>query len=129
MKIDIYVPTGEVRPVKLNDWYYCDNMWFQWINNNISIESYPIGIRHQIEVPDDSNRLSWFISNNPHCVGVITIPRPKKVKKWLWEAHFGKITLKTDKPYSEKDMRQEFFNMGSETQWHTVEGTEIEVEI
>lgn len=132
MKIDVFVPTGEIRQLKLNDWYFCDNMWFQWINNNMSVESHPIGIWHQIEVPSNADAISISaICSNPvqyPQIAHFPIPRPKKkVKKWQWvlSCISSQEAFVPAGYYTEEGIKQAYPNRGY---YHKVMETEIETD-
>lgn len=117
MKIDIYVPTGEIRKAKQGEWLYDGTKWTQWAFPGESSESYPIGIHHQIEVPDSLKVESIkIIGMNASCelgqtsieLDEIDLPRPKKVKKWQWlyQTPVGKLWLLTCGHYAtEEKMR------------------------
>ena len=84
MLIDLFIPTGEVRKVKPGEYSTCEGGWEFWPEGSVLL--YPIGIRHQIEVPDDAE-VAIMHKKLPDSkwIEALYIPRPKKkVKKWNW---------------------------------------------
>lgn len=89
MIVYLFMPTGEIRPPKVNEWYMLDdgafNYWHDWYANN---SPFPIFTRHEIEVPETTEFITVIPFNGPGDntkSTYIEIKKPKpKVKKWMW---------------------------------------------
>jgi hypothetical protein len=88
MKITVFVPTGEVRTSKPDEWIFdnCTLPYFQQAPPGVD-SKWPIFTRHEIEAPDDANTLTIQSRGSCQTPPAIHIPIPqpkKKVKKWQW---------------------------------------------
>lgn len=88
MKAYLFIETGEIRPVKQEEWYLSDSTIRRAFNNNITIKDVILS-RHVIDIPDGKTTFVAFPSDAPMGTFIpgtaVPIPRPKKkVKKWRW---------------------------------------------
>jgi hypothetical protein len=108
MKITVIVPTGETRAPGKGEYAFDNNRWIgatdYWYG------AYPIGIAHEIEVPDTAHALSLHGQRSVadyFYIKDIPLPRPKKkVKKWRWviKEHPENIYLVSIGLYTEKEI-------------------------
>jgi hypothetical protein len=127
MKITIIIPTGETRAPGKGEYAFDNNRWIgatdYWYG------AYPIGIAHEIEVPDTAHALSLHGQRSVadyFYIKDIPLPRPKKkVKKWQWAlpCRVGDGCFNTFH-MTEDEMKKTFIPIW----YHKIDETEIEVE-
>jgi hypothetical protein len=124
MIVTIIVPTGEVRQARAGEYYQLeDNTWT--IPTSWTVGKYPIGIAHEVEVPEGSIGINIQPYNKVECWTTnIPLPRPK-VKKWQWVVLESlKGTHLYTMPRTQDEIKERFPN----AYWyHKISETEIEV--
>ena len=131
MKAYLFIETGEIRPVKQEEWYLSDSTIRRAFNNNITIKDVILS-RHEIDIPERANNMTVAFQHIDGCLRGsishvdISIPRPKKkVKKWRWvfADDYGLHLSSTE--YSLEAWKR----YDGDFEWsHSIPQTEIEVE-
>jgi len=129
MKAHLFVPTGEVRPPKTNEWYmsYDGSLG---VCKTFGVYELPIFTRHEIEIPDYAHSLQinaiYGTGNIQNFYAeLIRFPicqKKPKVKKWKWVCGYkGSVDV--------TGYRTERQLPGFVYDWyHKIPETEIEVE-
>jgi hypothetical protein len=128
MIVTIIVPTGEVRQARAGEYYQLEDATWT-IHMSWTVGKYPIGIAHEIEMPEGATFLIPLWGSSTYGVkDAIPLPRPKvKVKKWQWvmkdETELNGL-LFTSGHYTD----EEFLNDWRPKGWyHKIDETMIEV--
>jgi hypothetical protein len=130
MTVTIIVPAGEVRTPKKGDLFKDDKG--KWVYAAIDFSDYgqyPIGITHEIEVPENVTYLipTWC-SSTYGVKDAIPLPRPKVyTKKWQWVMKDGSSVSGAHITCGAYTL-EEFLNDWSPKGWyHKIDETMIEV--
>jgi len=125
MKCYLFVPTGERREVKNDEYYLADNnSIIHRVHQNFGLV-HPIVTLHEIEVPDNTPKLLVCRGGEDLCyypIKEIVIKKPK-VKKWIWAYKSGyDRTALTPYPMTEQEVK----SYAPCPWYHKIDETEIE---
>jgi hypothetical protein len=129
MTVTIIVPTGEIRQARAGEYYQLEDATWT-IPMSWTVGKYPIGIAHEIEVPEKYARIRLYAGSTSSIYGDwlqdIPLPRPK-VKKWQWvmkdETELNGL-LFTSGHYTDEEFLNDWHPQGW---YHKIDETMIEV--
>jgi hypothetical protein len=128
MTVTVIVPTGEIRQARAGEYYQLEDATWT-IPMSWTVGKYPIGIAHEIEVPEKYARIRLYAGSTTSIYGDwlqdIPLPRPKvKVKKAWWLMFHPQFDTPCIHFGTEEIVKTAWPNMVS---YYKVEETEIEV--
>jgi hypothetical protein len=125
MTITVIIPTGEIRQAQGGEYYQLEDATWT-IHMSWTVGKYPIGIAHEIEMPEGATFLIPLWGSSTYGVkDAIPLPRPKvKVKKWQWVVPHSWEGVYMTTEYTEEGIRMA---LPGKKWYHKIDETMIEV--